>query len=850
MARLVPKFLLFFWTATAAVSAGEMVPFVIPADFDGNALVAARREAAFGAASPRVVARDGHFYRGDRRYRAWGVNLCFGANFPVRADAARVAERLAAGGINSVRLHHMDMQVYPGGIWDAKDPTKLSPEALDRLDFFIDQLARRGISVNLNLHVSRAHSRYLPALPKQGRTPDMDKMIDIFTPELIDAQKRYARDLLTRVNAVRRTRYADDPAIAFVEITNEDSLFMWGAENTLQSLPAHYASLLQKLYNAWLLKRHADDAGLKKAWSVGAEPAGTNQIADGAFATLAGAWDKRRWHLEQHEGCAASAAPLPGTPGAVRIDVTKADGTEWHVQFKQPAVHLKKGQYYTLSFRGRADKPRSIGIAAGQDHAPWQGLGLARQAKLNDRWTDFRFGFTATDNDDNARISFMLAAAAGRVELAAVELRTGGQVGLAAGESAAAGTVALFGQSEVDARTLDHYRFLAETEKAYFDAMRKYVRDDLGCKALVTGTIVFGALGLYAQSDMDFVDQHAYWHHPHFPRKQWDMGDWLVEQKPMVDSDLGTLPHLAASRLAGKPFTVTEYNHPAPQDGQAECVPMIASFAATQDWDGVWIFSYCHRGSDQWKREYFDSFFDIDANPAKFGFMPAGAAIFRDAGIEPMKLSHTLFAGGGDVLTTLANWHRRTDRDLVRVFREQKKPSGLDRTYISLMEDQGPDTSPPVPKEYQAPLGWMQIEGERTQFRAIGPAAVVRVRAVPDASGKGLFRAATLTSMDARPLAQSKRMLLTVCGRCENTNMIFSADRRTVGRNWGGPPVRIESLDHTFAIPGRPGETFTLQPLGPDGKPAGAARKITLDSKREVLAPASDATMWWVLTRN
>ena len=28
------------------------------------------------------IARDGHFYRGDQRVRIWGVNLCFGANFP------------------------------------------------------------------------------------------------------------------------------------------------------------------------------------------------------------------------------------------------------------------------------------------------------------------------------------------------------------------------------------------------------------------------------------------------------------------------------------------------------------------------------------------------------------------------------------------------------------------------------------------------------------------------------------------------------------------------------------------------------------------------------------------------
>ena len=63
----------------------------------------------------------------------------------------------------------------------------------------------------------------------------------------------------------------------------------------------------------------------------------------------------------------------------------------------------------------------------------------------------------------------------------------------------------------------------------------------------------------------------------------------------MSDDPAGaTLFPLAASRLAGKPFTVSEYNHSAPNDYQAECIPQLASFAAAQAWDGVWVYSYAH----------------------------------------------------------------------------------------------------------------------------------------------------------------------------------------------------------------------------------------------------------------
>ena len=171
------------------------------------------------------------------------------------------------------------------------------------------------------------------------------------------------------------------------------------------------------------------------------------------------------------------------------------------------------------------------------------------------------------------------------------------------------GTVRLFPNAVVKERTIDELRFLAETEKAYFDDMRSYIKNDLGYDGLVTGTIVFGPLGLYGQSDMDFIDSHSYWQHPAFPGTPWDPTNWYIQQKPMTDFiNEATLFGLAGCRLgkstsyAGKPFTVSEYNHSAPLDSQADCVPMIASFAAAQDWDGIWFFDYtqrCHRLQQQ-----------------------------------------------------------------------------------------------------------------------------------------------------------------------------------------------------------------------------------------------------------
>jgi len=826
------------------LAAGEFVPFVIPADWSDTAEINFSSP-PIGVKSPRMVARGEHFYVGPKRVRVWGVNMCFGACFPTHGDAQRVAKRLAAFGINSVRFHHMDSSAYPRGIWDRKDPMKLSAEAVDRLDYFIDQLARKGIWTNINLHVSRTHSRYLK-LPHPGAGLSYDKMVDIFTPQLIEAQKAYARDLLSHVNPYRKVSYAADPAVAFVEITNEDSLFMWGAEQKLRGLPEFYAKILRERYAAWLKDRYVTTAGLRKAWSAGSQAQGADvlgpmKLGDGG------------WGLEQHGGCKATVRADAKTKD-VRVEISKSDSTQWHIQLNVRGVKVSKGTYYTVTFRARADKARALGVNVGQAHDPWGPLGLNGGAKLTDTWQDFRMGFIATGDDADARVNFQLGGAGTAVELADVRLRPGGRMGLAGGESIERANVALFAQSETPVRSLDRMRFLAETEKGYFDGMRNFVKKDLACGALVTGTIVFGPLGMWAQSDMDFIDAHAYWQHPNFPGRPWDGGNWLVEQKAMVDDPAGsTLFRLASERLKGKPFTVSEYNHPAPNDYQTECVPMLASFAAAQDWDGIWLFTYSH-SADNWDRKTMNSFFDIDTNPAKWGFVPAGTAIFREGGIAPVKGELTVAIGGprGD-LGELAKLHLAHDRNMFGIVKERGKVKWgdlLTRRVAMSLGGKTVRTPPAGGKEAKGAVEWLNTTlGKKLVFHAGGSGASVTLGSVEWMDGFKHPHVRTMTAMDSRPLALSERILITFCGRCENTGMQFSKDRRTVGRNWGIAPVRIEALAReTVSLPHQGTRKLRCYALAPDG-----SRGVELDiydkGDRRVTLDPKYKTMWYLVVR-
>jgi hypothetical protein len=68
------------------------------------------------------------------------------------------AATLARFGVNCVRLHFLDLPA-PRGIIDSQrdDSGGFDPRQLDRLDYLISELKKRGIYADLNLNVGRSY---------------------------------------------------------------------------------------------------------------------------------------------------------------------------------------------------------------------------------------------------------------------------------------------------------------------------------------------------------------------------------------------------------------------------------------------------------------------------------------------------------------------------------------------------------------------------------------------------------------------------------------------------------------------------------------------------------------------
>src|SRR5262245_48095616 len=234
---------------------GEMKPFTL--DHRGGAASVIDLSFLLDAPAGKhgfVRVSGGHLVTGDgKRLRLWGVNITDWSKgstmFPSKEDAPMWASTLARFGVNCVRLHFLDLAT-PRGLIDAtRDDTRsFNAAQLDRLDFWIAELKRRGIYTNLNLNVGRSY--------KAGDgVKDADKIrwakgLTLYDPRLIELQKEYAKQLLTHYNPYTKTEYRNEPAIATVELVNENALYIGFRAPT----PAYDKDLLD-LYNAWLRQK-------------------------------------------------------------------------------------------------------------------------------------------------------------------------------------------------------------------------------------------------------------------------------------------------------------------------------------------------------------------------------------------------------------------------------------------------------------------------------------------------------------------------------------------------------------------------------------------------------------------
>ncbi|MGC8901771.1 MAG: carbohydrate binding domain-containing protein [Fervidobacterium sp.] len=104
------------------------------------------------------------------------------------------------------------------------------------------------------------------------------------------------------------------------------------------------------------------------------------------------------WQAGQYNISSAKVSEY-GVKNGYGYIVVQDTGTEtWHIQFNQ-WVKLRKGNKYTISFKAKADEPRSINVKFVQTGAPY-GTYFEKTVNLTKEWQTFVFEYTHPENAD------------------------------------------------------------------------------------------------------------------------------------------------------------------------------------------------------------------------------------------------------------------------------------------------------------------------------------------------------------------------------------------------------------------------------------------------------------------
>ncbi|MCB9937101.1 MAG: cellulase family glycosylhydrolase [Planctomycetaceae bacterium] len=821
--------------------ASPLFPFLVSYDSPNNITNLSPWLDAPAGKHGHVRVEEGQFVTDAGRIRFWGTNLCFEACFPTHEQTERLAARLARLGINVVRMHHMDSS----SIWgNSENHLTIDPNKLERLDFLIDQLKRHGIYTNLNLHVSRSFG------PKEGfvaqeQRPNYDKGLDNFEPRMIELQRKYARDLLTHINPYTRLAYTHDPTIAFVEVNNENALFDQWSRGELDTLPEPYASTFRELWNAWLTNKYATTQQMRKRWDIGAQPLG------GELLKLDGS---KAWHLETDD---VTDAELTGTqsPSRLQIVVRRQGREPWRPQLTQSGFSVEKGKAYTLSFSMRSQHEQHVGVNCMMAHEPWQRLGLDANVTVGPANREHRLTFLAQANDDNARITFT-GLRPDTYELMDVSLRAGGVAGLPAEQSLEANSVSVLQRNNLHLTTAareDFIDFLWDTEHKYWTEFEAYLKEQLGVRGLISGTQL-GYSPVQVQAELDYIDAHAYWQHPHFPNRPWDRKDWYVNNIALVNAKSGTLESLANRRVAGMPFTVSEYNHPFPNAYASEGFPMLGAMGAFQSWDGIYSFAYCH--NSDFEPDHISSYFDIRSQPTTLIHMPACVAMFVRGDVQAAQTTQlvalTKAAERAKLHATGDPWSLTFDQfakanpfvNRIGMEVEPNQPKSA-RSEQAAQQNEQFRLDQSIPD-----AGYFAVDTTRTKvFTGFVRDRIIRLGNVAVRIQRPRLDWATvsLVCIDGQGFDQSGRILIAANGIVHNSDAHIEElgdNRITLRDRWGSAPILCEGIDAEIALPVAPSRVkfYSLDEQG-DRRSSISARAV---NDRTVLPLRStEKTLWY-----
>jgi len=361
---------------------------------------------------------------------------------------------------------------------------------------------------------------------------------------------------------------------------------------------------------------------------------------------------------------------------------------------------------------------------------------------------------------------------------------------------------------------------------------------ELGVKVPVSTTQMWGNMALFGLPSLTaggIIDVHSY------GRSE------ALSANPRYAANY--VSYLATGQAVGKPVAITEWNVPYPNVDRFTAPLYVASISALQGWDAPMIYNYSQRTFDRPSRPGTWSSFP---DPALTGMMPAAAVLYRRGDVREAKRTYAVR------FDRKALYYRNSlpkNTAALRTLVEQSKvsialpdvkeldwdaagaiPPGvtvvadIDRDFIPAGQGAVRSDTGELTRRWDP--GYQTIDTPRTQAahgwiggRRIALAGVTFNVTTPKA-------ALAVTSLDGKPIAQSRRILIT-------------AIARVAASPGGRMPLLSEPVAGTLAIAAPAG--LTLRPLADDGKRLTGPKTSREGGAYAIKLPLPKGTHWFML---
>lgn len=424
-------------------------------------------------------------------------------------------------------------------------------------------------------------------------------------------------------------------------------------------------------------------------------------------------------------------------------------------------------------------------------------------------------------------------------------------------------------------------RFLKELHSSFYSEMKTFLRS-IGARQMLTDENHMSSIPQSLGADeFDIVDTHTYFGHPDFVLRSWQLPAKVKNTSSLKELGADAVCRTAVS-IAGKPMSVTEWNHVTNNDTSAEGAIIMGAYGSMQGMDMLCRYTYRHAPHDMKPASL--KYFDTDSNPILSLSERAAAAFLLRGDVSeaelkiPCMVSRDYFESSTPQKRATVSTHGHLYRRMCLigsphlVITDTPRSLDLPNAKFALVNDEswsnidfkiptfpalnvddktlekiseilGGGLIDPQAKKYNSANGQIKMDGKNETLQVCTPKSEAFIGPKGTSGGGKFARFKNLdewgaffaAAIDGKTLAESSRILILHLSDVKNSGMRFGSAKKTLIWDMGKLPLLLRNAKAKIEI-SNPLVAWKCYALSPNGKRLGEVAIKRKDGKAYITA--------------